>query len=50
MLRLWSQHSQEEDWVFPLIDARNASNKENLIAMLWNVWHEWLSGAQFTFN
>ena len=24
---LWKQHSQEEEWGFLLIDARNASNK-----------------------
>ena len=46
----WAQHSQEEDWVFLLIDARNAFNEENRTAMLWAVQHEWHSGAQFTFN
>ena len=46
----WAQHSQEEEWGFSLIDARNAFNEENRTAMLWAVWHEWPSGAQFTFN
>ena len=46
----WAQHSQEEDWGFLLIDARNAFIEENRTAMLWSVWHEWPSGAQFTFN
>ena len=47
---LWAQHSQEEDWGFLLIDAWNAFNEENRTAMLWAVWKEWPSGAQFTFN
>ena len=29
MRLLWVQHSQEEDWGFLLIDARNAFNEEN---------------------
>ena len=44
------EHSQEEDWGFLLIDVRNAFNEENRTAMLWNVQHEWPSGAQLTFN
>ena len=47
---LWEEHSQEEDWGFLLIDARNAFNEENRTAMLWAVRHEWPSGVQFTFN
>ena len=47
---LWEEHQTEEDWGFLLIDARNAFNEENRTAMLWDVWHEWPSGAQFTFN
>ena len=35
---------------FLLIDARNAFNEDNQTAMLWDVWHEWPSGVQFTFN
>ena len=47
---LWEEHSQEEDWGFILIDARNESNKENRTAMLSTVQHEWPSVTQFTFN
>ena len=47
---LWEEHKKEEDWGFLLIDARNTFNEKNRIAMLWDVRHEWLSGAQFTFN
>ena len=46
----WAQHSQEEDWGFLLIDARNTFNEENRTAMLWAVRNEWPSGAQFNFN
>ena len=43
-------NSQEEDWGFLLIDARNAFTKENRTAMLWDVHNEWPNGTQFTFN
>ena len=44
------QHSQEEDWGFLLIDARNAFNEDNWTEMIWAVRREWPSGAQFNFN
>ena len=47
---LWEEHSQEEYWGVFLINAQNAFNEENRTAMLWSVWYEWPSGAQFTFN
>ena len=47
---LWEEHSQEEDWGFLLIDARNAFNEENQTAILWAVRNEWPSGVKFTFN
>ena len=47
---LWEEHNQEEDWRFLLIDTRNTFNEENRTAMLWAVWHECPSVAQFTFN
>ena len=34
MCVLWEEHNQEEDWGFLLIDARNAFNEENQIAMV----------------
>ena len=46
----WTQNSQEEEWGFLLIDARNVFNEEKRTAILWDVRHEWPSGAQFTFN
>ena len=50
MRLLWEQHSQEEDWGFLLIDARNDFNQENRTEILLSVQHEWTSGAHFTFN
>ena len=47
---LWQQNSQEEDWGFILIDARNGFNEENQTAMLWEVRHKWISGVRFLFN
>ena len=46
----WTQHSQEEEWGFFLIDARDAFNEENRTAMIWDVRYEWPGGTQFTFN
>ena len=46
----WTQHSQEEEWGFLLIDARNVFNEENHTAMIWAVQYEWPGGAQFNFN
>ena len=47
---LWEEHLLEEYWGVLLIYARNPFNEKNWIAMLLAVWHEWPSGAQFTFN
>ena len=44
---LWKQHAYEEDWFPPLIDAQNEFNEENHTTMLWEVRHEWPSGARF---
>ena len=47
---LWQEHSQECDWGFLLIDARNAFRKDNQKSTFWAVRHEWPSGTQFTFK
>jgi hypothetical protein len=47
---MWGAHHTEEDWVFLLIDARNAFNELDRMMMLWNVQHGWPSGDHFMFN
>jgi hypothetical protein len=34
---LWKQHKEEEEWGFLLVDASNAFNKLNWMAMLWTI-------------
>jgi hypothetical protein len=50
MRLLWEQHAMEEEWGFLLVDAANAFNEGNRIAMFWTLRHEWPSGARFAFN
>ena len=47
---LVDQYRLKKDWGFLLVDAQNAFNEGNRMAMLWTVQHEWPSGAQFAFN
>jgi hypothetical protein len=47
---LWQEHSQEEEWGFLLVVARNAFNEGNRMLMLWTTRHEWASGARFIFS
>jgi hypothetical protein len=39
MRLLWEMHAAEEEWGFLLIDANNAFNAGNWLAMLWTVVH-----------
>ena len=50
MQHVWEAHQQEEEWGFLLIDACNAFNEHNQMAMLWTIKHEWPSGARIAFN
>ena len=43
-------HSQEENQMFILVDGQNSFNEEKRTAMLWAIWKDWPSGAQFTFK
>ena len=45
MRLLWAHHSQEEDWGFIPIDARNDFSEENPTATLWAVKNQCASGA-----
>ena len=47
---LWQQHSQEEEWGFLLVDAKNAFNKSRRAPMYWTFQHEWPADAKCTFN
>ena len=44
---IWDANLSTENWVFILVDAKNASNKIDCILMLWKVFHLWPSGARF---
>ena len=50
MNQLWSDTETLEHQGFLLVDARNAFNEINRIAMLWNIRHLWPKGARFAFN
>ena len=50
MRLLWDQKSQEEEWGFLLVDARNAFNKDNRTAILLVVQFDCTSDTQFNFN
>jgi hypothetical protein len=49
MNHMWNLHNMEEDWGFLLINSSKAFNEQNQTGMLWMVWHEWPSGAEFYF-
>jgi hypothetical protein len=36
---MWDMHHMEEDWGFPLIEARNVFNELEWMMMLWNIRH-----------
>jgi hypothetical protein len=40
---MWDAH-------FLLVDAKNAFNEGNQMAMCWTIHHQWPSGTWFTFN
>ena len=47
---LWDENSSTEEWVFLLVDAKNAFNDINRVGMVWTVQHLWTSRARFVFN
>jgi hypothetical protein len=47
---MWDTRRMEEDWGLFLVDAKNAFNEQCRTMMLWNVRHDWPSGARFVFN
>ena len=47
---LWDENLTTENWVFLLVDAKNAFNDINRVRMMWIFRHLWLSGARFVFN
>jgi hypothetical protein len=50
MQAIWDSCHMEEEWGFLLIYAKNAFNEMEQTVMMWNVHHEWPSGARFVFN
>jgi hypothetical protein len=47
---MWDTQGMEEDWGFLLVDVKNTFNEHCGTMALWNVRHEWPSGARFVFN
>eukprot|EP00957_Ditylum_brightwellii_P084528 6427479-Ditylum_brightwellii.AAC.1 len=47
---LWGDFGDDENWGILLVDARNAFNKLNCMAMLWHAGHIWTAGSQYSFN
>ena len=47
---LWDENSSMDEWVFLLVNAKNAFNEINRVGMLWTVRHLWPYGACFFFN
>ena len=47
---IWDENLTTEDWIFLLVDAKNAFNEINQIIILWTVQHLWPSGSRFVFN
>lgn len=50
MNQLWKENKGLHNFGFLLVDARNAFNEVNRIALLWNVRHLWVKGSCFLFN
>ena len=47
---LWDKNLTTEEWVFLLVDAKNALNNIIRVGLIWTVRHLWSSGARFVFN
>ena len=47
---LWDENMSMEEWVFLLVDRKNAFNEINRVEMLGTVRHLWPSGSYFLFN
>ena len=50
MSQLWKENEGLHNFGFLLVDARNAFNEVNRIALLWNARHLWVKGSRFLFN
>ena len=46
----WDSHSDDDNFGFLLIDARNAFNELDHNMMLYVVHHIWPQGARFLYN
>ena len=44
---IWDEKPNTEDWVFLLLDAKNAFKDINRVRMMWTVRHLWSSRARF---
>lgn len=47
---LWRSQSDDEDWGYLTIDAKNAFNELSRVQMLWSVRHLWPSASRYIYN
>eukprot|EP00957_Ditylum_brightwellii_P034341 2605553-Ditylum_brightwellii.AAC.1 len=47
---LWSNFGDKDNWDILLVNAHNAFNRLNHMALLWHVRHVWPSDARYSLD